>query len=83
MDTDPQPENTHPLPAGEATRRAAEARRRLVELEPGKDAAVLIQEIGDEQGYVELPVGVYTVGEAPPVDEYRISSRPRIVGGGS
>lgn len=82
MDSDPQPKNTHPLPVGEATRRAAEARRRLAELEPGEDATTLIQEIGDEQGYVELPRGVYTVGATLVVDEYRLSTRPRIVGGG-
>jgi hypothetical protein len=32
----------------------------------------------EEEGDAE---GVY--GEAPPVDEYRLSTRPRIVGGGS
>lgn len=58
------PECLRPLVAsfaemGAATRRALEARSRLAVLGPDGDATELIQSIGDEQGYVELPRGVY------------------------
>jgi hypothetical protein len=52
--------------------RALEARLRLAALGPDDDATDLIQAIGDEQGFVQLPV-----------DEYRLSTRPRVVSGGS
>lgn len=72
MDKDSRLAKTLAPSPGEATRRAEEARRRLAELGPEDDATELIQEIGDEQGYVELPVG-----------EYRLSTRHGVVGGGS
>ncbi|MER6182971.1 hypothetical protein [Streptomyces sp. NPDC001652] len=46
-----------------------------------EEAPAVVEEVPvlvDEEGDVE---DVY--GDAPPVDEYRLSSRPRIVGGGS
>lgn len=54
------------------TRRALEARRNLSLLGPDDDATGLIQAAGDATGFVMFPPG-----------EYRLSTRPRIVGGHS